>query len=258
MTMENVTLPLLLIVAASIFQGSFGLGMKNFKPLAWEAWWFVYSLVAMVILPLAWALAVVPDLPGSIAASPPDAVLKGILFGFLWGVGGILFGMSVTQIGLSLTYGIVMGTGVGCGIAGAAGSDPHCSFTARLPVCVGRRGSHARRSCDRRLGRSAKGSCAQSRRRSKGFRPAERTHRRHLLRRAFGTPERRFRQCCLDCLPSRRAWRRGAECESGGLGGRAIRRVPHERRLCRLAAAFAIGRCGQPPAARGGRSVGPY
>lgn len=39
-----------------------------------------------------------------------------MLFGFLWGVGGILFGVSVARVGVSLTYGIVMG------LAGSVGS----------------------------------------------------------------------------------------------------------------------------------------
>jgi len=32
-----------------------------------------------------------------------------MLFGFFWGIGGIMFGVSVRYIGVSLTYGIVMG-----------------------------------------------------------------------------------------------------------------------------------------------------
>ena len=38
-----------------------------------------------------------------------SAAYYAILFGFLWGIGGILFGVSVPYIGLSLTMGIVMG-----------------------------------------------------------------------------------------------------------------------------------------------------
>lgn len=39
-----------------------------------------------------------------------------MLYGFLWGIGGIMFGVSVPYIGLSLTMGIVMG------LAGSVGS----------------------------------------------------------------------------------------------------------------------------------------
>ena len=102
-------LPFLLVIFASIFQGSFGLGMKYMQPLKWEAWWLVHATVAMILFPIAWALIVVPDLFGVIAASPSEAIFTGMPFGFLWGIGGILFGVSVPYIGLSLTYGIVMG-----------------------------------------------------------------------------------------------------------------------------------------------------
>lgn len=108
--MEIAFLPLALVLFASIFQGSFGLGMKFMAPLKWEAWWLVHATVAMVLFPLAWALLVVPDLFGIIFAAPPKAIMIGMLFGFLWGIGGIMFGKSIPHIGISLTYGIVMGT----------------------------------------------------------------------------------------------------------------------------------------------------
>jgi len=107
--MNDVVFPLLLILLASVFQGTFGLGMKYVKPLAWEAWWLVHATVAMVLFPWIWAFIVVPDLPGVLSAAPASALGQGALFGFLWGVGGIMFGVSVRYVGMSLTYGIVMG-----------------------------------------------------------------------------------------------------------------------------------------------------
>ncbi len=114
--MNDLFLPLFLVIVASVFQGTFGLGMKYMKPLPWEAWWLVHSLVAMVAVPLVWAFLAVPDLFAVIAASPPAAIQQGMLYGFLWGVGGILFGVSVGYVGVSITYGIVMG------LAAAGGS----------------------------------------------------------------------------------------------------------------------------------------
>ena len=112
--MESMFFPFLLIIFASFFQGSFGLGMKYMAPLKWEAWWLVHATVAMLILPLIWAYMVVPDLNQVLttAFTDPgmqDVVFRAMLFGFLWGIGGILFGVSVPYIGLSLTMGIVMG-----------------------------------------------------------------------------------------------------------------------------------------------------
>ena len=111
----EILLPFLLVIIASFFQGSFGLGMKYMEPLKWEAWWIIHVTIAMIILPIAWAIMVVPNLFEVIGNAPNDAVFFGIFFGFLWGVGGILFGKSVPYIGLSLTYGIVMGLAASVG-----------------------------------------------------------------------------------------------------------------------------------------------
>ncbi len=112
--MNELLLPIMIVVFASVFQGTFGIGMKYVKPLTWEAWWVVQSIVAMLLFPLIWALIVVPDLFSVISQSPANEIIGGATMGFLWGIGGIMFGISVGYIGMSLTYGIVMG---GCGIA---------------------------------------------------------------------------------------------------------------------------------------------
>ncbi len=113
--MSSLLLPIVIILFASFFQGSFGLGMKYIEPLAWEAWWLVYALIAMILFPLAWSLVVIPDLSGTIQATPREALYLAALFGFLWGIGGIMFGVSVSYVGVSITYGIVMGLAASMG-----------------------------------------------------------------------------------------------------------------------------------------------
>ena len=111
----EILLPFLLVIIASFFQGSFGLGMKYMEPLKWEAWWIIHVTIAMIIFPISWAIIVVPNLFEVIGNAPKDAIFLGMLYGFLWGVGGILFGKSVPYLGLSLTYGIVMGLAASVG-----------------------------------------------------------------------------------------------------------------------------------------------
>lgn len=119
--MEFSFFPFLLIIIASVFQGSFGLGMKYMAPLKWESWWLIHVTIAMIILPMAWAFIAVPNLTEVLSQTFSDPVIQKVayiamLFGFLWGIGGILFGVSVPYIGLSLTMGIVMG------LAGSVGA----------------------------------------------------------------------------------------------------------------------------------------
>jgi hypothetical protein len=56
LNMDNFLLPVILVLLAGFFQGTFGLGMRSVKPLAWEAWWLVYGFVALIAIPVAWAL----------------------------------------------------------------------------------------------------------------------------------------------------------------------------------------------------------
>jgi len=109
-------LPFLLLIFASFFQGTFGLGMKYMNPMAWESWWVIHVLVAMILFPMIWAFLAIPNLFEIISNSPSDAIFWAMALGFAWGIGGIMFGVSVPYIGLSLTMGIVMG------LAGSAGS----------------------------------------------------------------------------------------------------------------------------------------
>ncbi|WP_282136383.1 L-rhamnose/proton symporter RhaT [Seonamhaeicola maritimus] len=120
-------LPLLLVIFASVFQGSFGLGMKFMAPLKWEAWWLIHSIFALILIPTTWAYIVVPDLFNVVTSASSEAIITAMIFGALWGIGGIMFGKSVPFIGLSLTYGIVMGV---CSAAG--GLIPY--FTADNPT----------------------------------------------------------------------------------------------------------------------------
>lgn len=126
-----------LVILASIFQGTFGLGMKYVRPLAWEAWWLVYSFIAMVLVPVACAVIFVPDLMSSIGSAPPGVVWKAMLFGFLWGVGGILFGKSVERIGIALTYGIVMGLAASVGSLVPLASEHRMVSTTAFRWIVG-------------------------------------------------------------------------------------------------------------------------
>ena len=80
--------PFLLIIFASIFQGSFGFGMKYMEPLKWESWWLVHVTIAMVMIPVVWAALVVPDFTaviGEVFTNPEmsTVVYSAIFFGFL-------------------------------------------------------------------------------------------------------------------------------------------------------------------------------
>jgi len=123
-------LGILLLLCAGFAQGTFGLGMKKQAPLKWESFWLIYSVMGMVLVPLIWGVLSTGVFFQSIAATPWQVIVKALVLGFLWGIGGIMFGFSVQMVGVSITMGVVMGLAGGLGaviplmgIAGV-GSDP--------------------------------------------------------------------------------------------------------------------------------------
>ena len=79
-----------LLSFSKYFQGTFGLGMKYVKPMAWEAWWLIHATIAMVIFPLIWANLVVPNLGTVLSNAPINELLLGGVLGFIWGIGGMM------------------------------------------------------------------------------------------------------------------------------------------------------------------------
>ena len=100
---------LLLIFVAGLFQGTWALGIKKSEPLSWESLWAPFSLIGMIIIPVLWTLLAIPDFMDIYSSVSGNLFFKPILFGTLWGLGAITFGLSIRYIGMSLTYGINMG-----------------------------------------------------------------------------------------------------------------------------------------------------
>ena len=106
--MSGFTFSLLLILLAGLFQGTFGLGMKKFAPLSWEAFWVIFTVIGMVVIPYIATSALVPDVWGAIEAVPTGDLWLSLVFSACWGVGALMFGLAITYIGMSLAYGITM------------------------------------------------------------------------------------------------------------------------------------------------------
>ena len=94
---------------ATLIQGTFAVFLRYMAPLKWENFWGIYSLVALLIGPVLLAFLVNPNFFQVLTSIPSENLRYPILFGALWGVGSILFGLSAVRIGLSLTYSIILG-----------------------------------------------------------------------------------------------------------------------------------------------------
>ena len=109
----------LVIIAIGAFcQSSSYVPINKIKAWSWESYWIVQGVFAWLLFPLLGALLAVPSGESLFAlyAANPKASLLTILFGALWGVGGLTFGLSMRYLGVALGQSIALGT---CSALGA-------------------------------------------------------------------------------------------------------------------------------------------
>lgn len=106
---SNPFLGVLLHAIGGFAAGSFYLPLKQIRSWAWESGWLVNGFFSWIIAPVFVALLSVPLLFSVLLGAPPTALMWTFIFGLLWGVGGLTFGLSVRYLGMSLGYGVALG-----------------------------------------------------------------------------------------------------------------------------------------------------
>lgn len=89
--------------------GSFYIPFKKVRNWAWESYWLVNGFLSWIIMPWIIALLTVPGLISILWEAPKSSIFWSYLFGLLWGVGGLTFGLSMRYLGMSLGYAIALG-----------------------------------------------------------------------------------------------------------------------------------------------------
>ena len=107
-----------LIIAVGAFcQSSSYVPIRKIRSWSWETFWLVQGLFEWLIFPFAGAMLAVPSdasLFGLYACYPRETALT-VVFGMLWGVGGLTFGLSMRYLGVALGQSIALGTCAGLG-----------------------------------------------------------------------------------------------------------------------------------------------
>jgi L-rhamnose-H+ transport protein len=89
--------------------GSFYIPFKKVRGWAWESYWIVGGLFSWLIVPPLAAWLTIPGF-ADIIRNTDNAVLgMTYLFGLLWGIGGLTYGLGVRYLGVSLGSSIILG-----------------------------------------------------------------------------------------------------------------------------------------------------
>ena len=89
--------------------GSFYVPYRGVKIWAWETYWLVGGFFSWIIVPWILALTMTRDLTQVLHQAPASSILWTFLFGVLWGLGGLTFGLTMRYLGMSLGMAVALG-----------------------------------------------------------------------------------------------------------------------------------------------------
>ena len=113
----NIALGLIIIAIGAFCQSSCYVPINKIKNWSWESYWIVQGVFAWLLLPLLGAMLAIPAGHSMIELFSQDmhATIMTMLYGVLWGIGGLTFGLSMRYLGVALGQSIALGTCAGLG-----------------------------------------------------------------------------------------------------------------------------------------------
>ncbi len=105
----NPFLGVLLHALGGFAAGSFYIPYKNVRGWAWEVYWLVGGVFSWIVVPWIVGALTCPGLLNVLRSGTGRTILWTYLFGVLWGIGGLTFGLSMRYLGLSLGMALSLG-----------------------------------------------------------------------------------------------------------------------------------------------------
>ena len=88
---------------------SFYAPIGKVKKWSWETTWAVAGFFSWILLPIGVSLFLLPDFAGFYGSINTHVLLKVALFGAMWGVGNVSYGLTMRHLGISLGVGVAIG-----------------------------------------------------------------------------------------------------------------------------------------------------
>jgi L-rhamnose-H+ transport protein len=89
--------------------GSFYVPYKKVKGWAWESYWIIGGLFSWLIIPPLAAYITVPNFWQIISETASSTFWWTFFWGLLWGVGGLMYGLGMRYLGMSLGNSVLLG-----------------------------------------------------------------------------------------------------------------------------------------------------
>lgn len=105
----NAILGIIFHFIGGFASGSFYIPYKNIKKWSWESGWIIGGVASWIIAPLLFGFLTVKDLIPSIQSADSQTIFYTVLFGVLWGFGGLTYGLTMRYLGVSLGVAVALG-----------------------------------------------------------------------------------------------------------------------------------------------------
>ena len=111
----NILIGLLIIAIGSLGQSSSYVPINKVKNWSWESFWLIQGIFAWLVFPYLGAQLAIPEGNSLTELWSAGGSTGAVIYGMLWGVGGLTFGLSMRYLGIALGQSIALGTCAGFG-----------------------------------------------------------------------------------------------------------------------------------------------
>jgi len=106
---SNPFFGVILHAVGGLAAASFYIPYKKVKGWSWEIYWLAGGFFSWIVAPWALAMIILPQTPDILSAAPAKSLMWTFVFGAVWGVGGLTFGLTMRYLGIALGYAIALG-----------------------------------------------------------------------------------------------------------------------------------------------------
>lgn len=96
-------------ILGAAMAASFYAPIEKVEKWSWETTWAVAGFFSWILLPIGVSHFLLPDFAGFYASMGGALLLKVALFGAMWGVGNVSYGLTMRHLGMSLGIGVAIG-----------------------------------------------------------------------------------------------------------------------------------------------------
>lgn len=106
----EILVGLLIIAIGSFGQSSSYVPIKKIKQWSWESFWLVQGIFAWLVFPGIGMAIALPEGASLFSLLGSGGAVMSVVYGVLWGVGGLTFGLSMRYLGVALGQSVSLGT----------------------------------------------------------------------------------------------------------------------------------------------------